>query len=96
MTSERLPGWVPIVPEVAGRTDGAQVVNGQWYAPAWGCDSLQHMIDDSDPAALPPDVREALRNLIDVIDLDRHETNMRRMRKDAALVRKHFGLTEPA
>ncbi len=23
----------------------AQIVNGKWYIPKWGCDSLQHFID---------------------------------------------------
>jgi len=28
------------------RVQGSQLVDGQWYAPRWGCDSLQHFIDD--------------------------------------------------
>jgi len=25
--------------------DSAQLINGQWYAPKWGCDTLQHVIE---------------------------------------------------
>jgi len=26
--------------------DGAQMWNGQWWMPLWGCDTLDHMLDD--------------------------------------------------
>jgi len=37
-------GYEPIEP---GNSigDSAQLINGQWYAPKWGCDTLQHVID---------------------------------------------------
>ena len=25
--------------------DSVQLINGQWYAPKWGCDTLQHIIE---------------------------------------------------
>ncbi len=25
--------------------EGAQIYEGKWYAPKWGCDTLQHMLD---------------------------------------------------
>ena len=28
-----------------GNLDGAQMINGEWWIPKWGCDSLDHMID---------------------------------------------------
>jgi len=35
--------YYPTEPEFVG--EGAQLVNGQWYMPAWGCDTLQHFIE---------------------------------------------------
>jgi len=37
-------GYEPIEP---GNSigDSAQLINGQWYAPKWGCDTLQHVIE---------------------------------------------------
>ena len=29
-----------------GTMDGAQIVNGEWYHPKWGCDSLDHSFDE--------------------------------------------------
>ena len=37
-------GYYPVAPECAG--EGAQLVNGGWHMPRWGCDTLQHVIDD--------------------------------------------------
>ena len=25
--------------------DDAQLINGEWYNPTWGCDTMQHFID---------------------------------------------------
>ena len=36
-------GYYPVPPSDIG--EGAQIVNGQWYMPRWGCDTLQHIID---------------------------------------------------
>ncbi len=37
-------GYYPVAPECAG--DGAQLINGQWYMPRWGCDTLQYAIEE--------------------------------------------------
>ena len=29
-----------------GSDDGEQLVNGVWYAPVWGCDTLQYILDE--------------------------------------------------
>lgn len=31
--------------------DGAQVWDGRWWAPIWGCDTLAAMLDDMRPAS---------------------------------------------
>jgi len=36
-------GYEPIEPDAVG--EGAQIVDGQWYMPRWGCDTLQHVIE---------------------------------------------------
>ena len=28
-----------------GSDDGEQLVNGVWYVPVWGCDTLQYIVD---------------------------------------------------
>ena len=28
-----------------GNLDGAQMVGGEWWIPKWGCDSIDHMLD---------------------------------------------------
>jgi hypothetical protein len=38
-------GYVEISPDAAQHLDGAQLINGQWYGPRWGCDSLEHIVD---------------------------------------------------
>lgn len=30
--------------------DGAQMWKGQWWMPYWGCDTLDHLIDDLNAA----------------------------------------------
>ena len=35
--------WVLMPPEA--QIEGAQTYMGKWYAPKWGCDTLQHMLD---------------------------------------------------
>jgi hypothetical protein len=25
--------------------DGAQLINGEWYMPIWGCDTIQNILD---------------------------------------------------
>lgn len=30
-----------------GSMDGAQMVDGEWWHPVWGCDSLSHVIDQA-------------------------------------------------
>ena len=30
-----------------GSADGAQLVDGQWWHPIFGCDSLQHVVDNA-------------------------------------------------
>lgn len=36
--------FYPVEPDNAG--EGAQMVDGQWYMPKWGCDTLQHIKDN--------------------------------------------------
>ena len=38
--------WEPVDSEYAGKLADAQIVDGQWYAPKWGCDTLDHMLDE--------------------------------------------------
>ena len=40
-------GYYPVSACCVG--DGAQIVNGQWYMPRWGCDTLQYIIDEMSP-----------------------------------------------
>jgi DNA-binding XRE family transcriptional regulator len=28
-----------------GNLDGAQMIDGEWWIPKWGCDSINHMLD---------------------------------------------------
>lgn len=37
-------GYYPVASECAG--EGAQLINGQWHMPRWGCDTLQHVIEE--------------------------------------------------
>jgi hypothetical protein len=37
--------WIPLSLE-DGIAPESQVVDGQWYVPKFGCDTLQHMIDE--------------------------------------------------
>jgi len=37
-------GYYPVEPSFIKA--GAQIVNEQWYMPRWGCDTLQHVIDE--------------------------------------------------
>jgi len=41
-----LDNYEPIKPRAALLGAGAQIVNGQWYLPKWGCDTLQHILDE--------------------------------------------------
>ena len=36
-----------------GSADGAQLVDGQWWHPAFGCDSLQYVVDNARQALAP-------------------------------------------
>jgi len=36
-------GYYPVSACCVG--EGAQIVEGQWYMPKWGCDTLQYIID---------------------------------------------------
>lgn len=36
--------WIPI--DEPGEVIGAQLVDGQWYAPKYGCDTLDKMLED--------------------------------------------------
>lgn len=43
------------------------IVDGQWYAPKWGCDSLQYAIDairENDPLRMHIDLRKKLLELL--------------------------------
>ena len=43
-------------PEDAGSPDdGAQLVDGKWYLPVWGCDTLQYIVDGVRGLAQPLD-----------------------------------------
>lgn len=43
-------------PDDAGSPDdGAQLVDGEWYMPAWGCDTLQYVVDGVRGLAQPLD-----------------------------------------
>ena len=33
--------------------DGAQLVDGQWWHPCFGCDSLQYVVDNARQALIP-------------------------------------------
>ena len=37
-----------------GSMDGAQLVDGQWWHPRFGCDSLQYVVDNAEIAVTPP------------------------------------------
>lgn len=37
-------GYYPVAPEYAG--EGAQLINGKWYMPRLGCDTLQYVIEE--------------------------------------------------
>ena len=68
MTTPRKPATTPATlrqwEECGGRTTTAQQVNGRWYAPKWGGDTLAHM--DEDFAALRAEV-ERLTKQRDVV-----------------------------
>jgi len=38
-------GYEPVKPEAVSIGEGAQIIDGQWYLPRWGCDTLQHVIE---------------------------------------------------
>ena len=46
-----IAGWEAITAENAAVTADAQIVNGQWYRPRFGCDSLQMAVESPAPAA---------------------------------------------
>jgi len=37
-------GYFPVAADEAG--EGAQLINGEWHMPLWGCDTLQRLIDE--------------------------------------------------
>lgn len=37
-------GYYPVAAACAG--EGAQLVDGTWHMPRWGCDTLQHVLDE--------------------------------------------------
>ena len=37
--------YEPIDPDKAQIVEGAQMLDGQWYAPIHGCDTLEHILD---------------------------------------------------
>jgi len=45
--------FTPVDPSSAG--EGAQLINGQWYMPRWGCDTLASIFEIIDSAAFPGD-----------------------------------------
>lgn len=50
-------GYYPVAPECAG--EGAQLINGQWHMPRWGCDTLQFVIDEHGDELANTEVRGA-------------------------------------
>lgn len=58
---------------------GSQFAYGKWYAPKWGCDTLEHVLDAlaSSPDAMVERVREVLADARDALtyrsDGDSHE-----------------------
>jgi hypothetical protein len=54
-----------------GQADGSQLVNGEWYLPVYGCDSLEHFISQL-PYKLSPELIQSA--LEDCIDADGHLT----------------------
>lgn len=40
-----IPGWEEITDEESAIWDEAQIVDGHWFIPKWGCDSLQRTVD---------------------------------------------------
>jgi len=40
-----LDNYEPVKPRAALIGAGAQIVDGQWYMPRWGCDTLQHVVE---------------------------------------------------
>lgn len=37
-------GYRPVAPQCAG--EGAQLIDGEWHMPRWGCDTLQNIIEE--------------------------------------------------
>jgi len=38
--------WIQLLPEQVGWHNDGQMVDGQWYSPRFGCNTLQAMLDD--------------------------------------------------
>ena len=43
--------YQPITGAEAIKCAGAQQMDGQWWMPLWGCDTLDHLLEDVDYAA---------------------------------------------
>jgi hypothetical protein len=54
-----------------GQADGSQLVNGEWYMPVYGCDSLSMFIEQLPYKLIPELVQSALG---DCVDADGHLT----------------------
>lgn len=65
--SRSIAGWHPVDPDIAGTEASAQIVDGQWYLPVWGCDSLQHLLDEP-PALTAETVLKLLDQLAEWFD----------------------------
>jgi hypothetical protein len=48
-------------------TNGAQIVNGHWYVPRWGCDQLDHVLDSALSSLPASDLRENLDSVLEDI-----------------------------
>jgi hypothetical protein len=77
-------GWVPVACPEDG---GEQIVNGQWYAPKWGCDSLAYSLDACRALLAQKDAeREALRDALAkrILQLVEAETGREKARAELA------------
>lgn len=45
-----LMNFAPITKEEQIDTPEAQLIDGQWYAPLWGCDTIQQILDEFEEA----------------------------------------------
>jgi hypothetical protein len=50
-------GYYPVSDEIAMDADCAQLIDGAWHMPYYGCDTMQHIMDylrESQPREITP------------------------------------------